>query len=141
MLSEATASMKEDHKAEVEEETTGREEMWAGKKGKKSREMKTKRGGTQRKIGTLESTGREKENWSEMETKKEVKKIKDQGGKVGRGGGGGMNWAIGIDMYTLICIKQITNKNLLYKKKIKFKKKIKENDRNQSEIKWESINI
>ena len=70
-----------------------------------------------------------------METKKEVKKIKDQGGKVGRGGGGGMNWAIGIDMYTLICIKQITNKNLLYKKKIKFKKKIKENDRNQSEIK------
>ena len=42
-----------------------------------------------------------------------------QGGKVaggGGGGGGGMNWEIGIDMYTLICIKQITNKNLLYKK-------------------------
>ena len=39
------------------------------------------------------------------------------------GGGGGMNWEIGIDMYTLICIKQITNKNLLYKKKIKLKKK------------------
>ena len=35
---------------------------------------------------------------------------------VGGGGGGGMNWEIGIDMYTLICIKQITNKNLLYKK-------------------------
>ena len=35
-----------------------------------------------------------------------------------------MNWAIGIDMYTLICIKLMTNKNLLYKKinKIKFKK-------------------
>ena len=32
------------------------------------------------------------------------------------GGGGGMNWEIGIDMYTLICIKQIINKNLLYKK-------------------------
>ena len=32
------------------------------------------------------------------------------------GGGGGMNWEIGIDMYTLICIKQITHKNLLYKK-------------------------
>ena len=30
------------------------------------------------------------------------------------GGGGGMNWEIGIDMYTLICIKQISNKNLLY---------------------------
>ena len=45
------------------------------------------------------------------------------------GGVGGMNWEIGIDMYTLICIKWITNKNLLYKNinKIKFKnsKKIK----------------
>ena len=40
-----------------------------------------------------------------------------QGGKaVGGEGGGGMNWEIGIDIYTLICIKQITNKNLLYKK-------------------------
>ena len=26
------------------------------------------------------------------------------------------NWAIGIDIYTLLCIKYITNKNLLYKK-------------------------
>ena len=36
-----------------------------------------------------------------------------------------MNWEIGIDMYTLMCIKLMTNKNLLYKKinKIKFKKK------------------
>ncbi len=40
------------------------------------------------------------------------------------GDGGVMNWAIGIDMYTLMCIKWMTNKNLLYKKnKIKFKKK------------------
>ena len=40
-------------------------------------------------------------------------------------GGDGMNWEIGIDIYTLICIKEITNKNLLYKKinKIKLKKK------------------
>ena len=40
-----------------------------------------------------------------------------------RGGGGGMNWEIGTDMYTLMCIKWITNKNLPYKKinKIKFK--------------------
>ena len=39
-----------------------------------------------------------------------------QGGNAaGGGGGGGMNWAIGIDMYTLICIKWITNKKLLYK--------------------------
>ena len=28
-----------------------------------------------------------------------------------------MNWAIRIDMYTLMCIKLMTNKNLLYKKK------------------------
>ena len=44
----------------------------------------------------------------------------------GRGGsGGGMNWEIGIDIYTLICIRSTTNKNLLYKKinKIQEKKK------------------
>ena len=35
----------------------------------------------------------------------------------GGGGGGGMNWAIGIDMYTLMCVKLMTNKNLLYIKK------------------------
>ena len=35
----------------------------------------------------------------------------------GGGGGGVMNWEIGIDMYTLMCIKWMTNKNLLYKKK------------------------
>ena len=29
----------------------------------------------------------------------------DTKGEIGRGGGGGMNWEIGIDMYTLICIK------------------------------------
>ena len=28
-----------------------------------------------------------------------------KGGKAGWGGGGGMNWEIGIDTYTLICIK------------------------------------
>ena len=44
------------------------------------------------------------------------------------GGGGVMNWAIGIDMYTLMCIKSMTNKEVLYKKinKIKFKKNFKE---------------
>ena len=42
----------------------------------------------------------------------------------GSGDGGVLNWAIGIDMYTLMCIKLMTNKNLLYKKinKIKLKK-------------------
>ena len=52
-----------------------------------------------------------------------------QGGKVVGGGGGGvMNWEIGIDRYTLMCIKLMTNKDLLlYKKinKIKFKRKKK----------------
>ena len=28
---------------------------------------------------------------------------------AGGGGGGGINWEIGIDMYTLMCIKQISN--------------------------------
>ena len=37
-------------------------------------------------------------------------------GESGGGGGGGMNWEIGIDMYPLMCIKWMTNKNLLYKK-------------------------
>ena len=38
-----------------------------------------------------------------------------QGGESG-GGGDVMSWEIGIDMYTRICIKWITNKILLYKK-------------------------
>ena len=42
-----------------------------------------------------------------------------QGGKSGVGGGGGggvvMNWEIGTEMYTLMCIKLMTNKDLLYK--------------------------
>ena len=40
----------------------------------------------------------------------------DTEGESGMAGGGVMNWGIGIDMYTLICIKWITNMNLLYKK-------------------------
>ena len=40
------------------------------------------------------------------------------GKAAGSGGGGVMNWEIGIDMYTLMCIKCMTNKNLLYKKLI-----------------------
>ena len=46
-------------------------------------------------------------------------------GVVGLGGGGGMNWEIVIDMCTLMCVKWMTNKNLLFKNiyKIKFKKK------------------
>ena len=40
-----------------------------------------------------------------------------KGGKPRWGGDGGvLNWATGIDMYILMCIKLMTNKNLLYKK-------------------------
>ena len=40
-----------------------------------------------------------------------------QGGKTAVGGDGGvLNWAIGIDMYTLMFIKLMNNKNLQYKK-------------------------
>ena len=39
-----------------------------------------------------------------------------KGGKPWWGGDGGvLNWAIGIDMYTLMCIKLMTDKNLQYK--------------------------
>ena len=47
-----------------------------------------------------------------------------KGGKRQGGGGGGvMNWVIGIDMYTLMCIKLMTNKNLQYKQTNKETKK------------------
>ena len=51
----------------------------------------------------------------------------------GWGGGGVMNWEIGIDIYTLICIKWITNKHLLYKKISK--RKFKNNNRRN--IRWQ----
>ena len=54
------------------------------------------------------------------DTDVENKRMDTKGGK--RGGGGRMNWEVGIDIYTLICIKSITNKNLLYKN-IKIQKK------------------
>ena len=38
------------------------------------------------------------------------------GKEAGGGGGGVLNWGIGIGMYTLMCIKWMTNKDLLYKK-------------------------
>ena len=45
---------------------------------------------------------------------------KSKGGKPQWGGDGGvLNWVIGIDMYTLMCIKLMTNKNLQYKKQTK----------------------
>ena len=53
-----------------------------------------------------------------------------RGKQWGGGQRGVMNWVIGIDMYTLMCIKLMSNKNVLCKKinKIqKFKKKKKKN--------------
>ena len=41
-----------------------------------------------------------------------------KGEKLRWGGDGGvLNWATGIDKYTLMCIKLMTNKNLQYKNK------------------------
>ena len=42
------------------------------------------------------------------ETHVEIKRVdtKEQGG--------GMNWETGIDIYTPLCVKQVTNENLLY---------------------------
>ena len=42
-----------------------------------------------------------------------------RGKATGGWGGGVMYWAIGIDMYTLMCIKLMTNKNLVYIKRKK----------------------
>ena len=57
---------------------------------------------------------------AEIETQMQRANVWPPRGESGGGGGGGINWEIGIDIYTLICIKQITNKNLLYKNLIKF---------------------
>ena len=71
-------------------------------------------------------TGLQGRNW---DTDVENKLMDIKGGKQRCGGDGGvMNWEIGIDMYTLMCIKSMTNKDLLYKKinkiKLKNQKKI-----------------
>ena len=57
----------------------------------------------------------------------ENKHMDTKAGERGKSGGGGMNWEIGIDIYTLICIKWITNMNLLYKKN----KILKNNNKNK----------
>ena len=55
---------------------------------------------------------------AEIETQKQRKNVWTPRGEAAVGGGGGvMNWEIGIDMYTLMFIKWMTNKNLLYKNK------------------------
>ena len=49
------------------------------------------------------------------DTDPENKRMDTKGGKWqwgGGGGGGGMHWEIGIDMYTLMCMKWMTNKKI-----------------------------
>ena len=55
------------------------------------------------------------QGWN-RDTDVENKRMDTKGGSGGEGGGARMNWEIGIYICTLICIKYITNKNLLYKK-------------------------
>ena len=67
--------------------------------------------GTQ-KNGTEEPVCR-----AEIETQMQRTNVWTSRGESGGGGGdGAMNWEIGTDIYTLMCIKWITNKNMLYKK-------------------------
>ena len=57
-------------------------------------------------------TGLQDRSW---DTDVENKRMDTKGGKPRWGGDGGvLNWVIGIDMYTLTCIKLMTNKNLQY---------------------------
>ena len=62
-----------------------------------------------------------------------------KGGKLWWGGDGGvLNWAIGIDMYTLMCIKLMPNKNLQYKKQTN---KTKQNKKIELKKNLETINV
>ena len=53
---------------------------------------------------------------SQLARQKQRQRCREQkyGHQGGKAGGGGMNQEIGIDIYTLLYIKQITNKDLLY---------------------------
>ena len=61
-----------------------------------------------------------------------------KGGKLWWGGDGGvLNWAIGIEMYTLMCIKLMPNKNLQYKRT----NKTKQNKTKQKKSSVDGLNI
>ena len=58
----------------------------------------------------------------------ENRRMDTKGGKPLLGGDGDvLNWVIGINMYILMCIKLMTNKNLQYKKTNKQKKSLNTN--------------
>ena len=59
--------------------------------------------------GILKNGTNELTNKTEIESQMQKTTLWLPGGK-----GGGINWDIGIDIYTLLYIKQITNKDLLY---------------------------
>ena len=54
---------------------------------------------------------------AEVETQMQRTNVWTPRGEKPQGGGDGgmLNWEIGIDMYSLMCIKLMTNKNMLYK--------------------------
>ena len=68
----------------------------------------------------LQSTGSQRagHNWSNLAcTNLFIKQEESRGCRkqtYGYYGMGGVNWEIGVDIYLLLCIKSITNKNLLY---------------------------
>ena len=51
--------------------------------------------------------------WTSLQSRKRDIDVENKG-KDTKGGGDGMNWEIGIDIYTLLCIKLIANENLVY---------------------------
>ena len=52
--------------------------------------------------------------WTYVQNKNRVTDVENTYGYPGGKGRGGINWKTGIDTYTLLHIKQMTNKDLLY---------------------------
>ena len=51
--------------------------------------------------------------WTYLQSRSRDTDVENKG-KDTKGGADGMNWEIGIDIYTLLCIKLIANENLVY---------------------------
>ena len=72
--------------------------------------MKRNSGDKREKKSKLQDVNGKWYRWTGLQgrnrdTDVENKCVDTKGGKWGWGGGGGMNWEVGIDIYTLICIK------------------------------------